>query len=105
MAFEHLGRIGRLITLADLLSFPDSHFTSTRPAYFQGMVNRAKRGELRLDRALYGMRGRAQGRAAAPERHRVTVAMDVAGLYQPARSAGDIARRMQAQLNTGSTSE
>jgi len=100
MAFEHLGRIGRLITLADLLTFPDTHFTGSRPAYFQGMVNRAKRGELRLDRALYGMRGRAQYRAADPAGSTVTVPLELqaVGNYRPLRSAGDIAKAVQARL-------
>ena len=101
MAFEYLGRQGRLITLADLLTFPDSHFTGSRPAYFQAMINRAKRGELRLDRALYGMRNRAKLRAADPNRHTVTVALELRGNqnYQPLPSAGDIARRMEARLS------
>jgi replication initiation protein RepC len=100
MAFEYLGRQGRVITLADLLTFPDSHFTGSRPAYFQGMVNRAKRGELRLDRAIYGMRSRAKLRADDPERHAVTVPMELRGTanYQPLPSLGDAAKRIQAHL-------
>jgi replication initiation protein RepC len=100
MAFEHLGRIGRLITLADLLTFPDSHFTGGRPAYFQGMVNRAKRGELRLDRALYGMRGRAQSRTVDPGRHTVTVPLEMPGIAarQAGRSVGDVANSLGARL-------
>jgi replication initiation protein RepC len=100
MAFEYLGRQGRLITLADLLTFPDSHFTGSRPAYFQAMVNRARRGELRLDRALYGMRNRASLRAADPDRHRVSVRMAIPGLasYQAPQSAGAIARNLEARL-------
>ena len=100
MAFEHLGRIGRLITLADLLTFPDNHFTGSRPAYFQGMINRAKRGELRLDRALYGMRNRAQYRAADPGRHAITVPVELPGIgaREAAPSLGDIANTVGARL-------
>ena len=100
MAFEHLGRIGRLITLADLLTFPDNHFTGPRPAYFQGMINRAKRGELRLDRALYGMRSRAQHRAADPGRHAVTVSLEMPamGVRLPGRSVGELANSLGARL-------
>ena len=100
MAFEHLGRIGRLITLADLLSFPDSHFTGSRPAYFQGMINRAKRGELRLDRALYGMRSRAQYRLAGPARHNITVPMALPAVAQreAPHSIGQVANSVGARL-------
>jgi replication initiation protein RepC len=100
LAFDYLGRQGRLITLADLLTFPDSHFTGSRPAYFQAMVNRAKRGELRLDRALWGMRNRAELRVADPDRHTITVPMELRGNpnYRPLPSAGEIARRMEARL-------
>jgi hypothetical protein len=64
------------------------------------MVNRAKRGGLRLDRALYGMRGRAQQRNADPARHPVTLPIGLRGPgnYQPLPSAADAAKRLQARL-------
>jgi replication initiation protein RepC len=99
-AYDQLGRVGRLITLADLLSFPDSHFTGSRPAYFQGMINRARKNQLRLDRALYGMRTRAEYRAADPARHAVVVKPHAPGAYlsDSTRRLDDIAKGIGQRL-------
>jgi replication initiation protein RepC len=102
-AFERLGAMGRLLALAELLSYGDDHFKSSRPAYFQGMVNRAARGELNLTRALYGMRQRAEAREADPRQHAANIA--VPPVYNTAETAEilnaaaqDLAKRRLAAL-------
>lgn len=55
----------RIIAFADMLTYPDAHFTKTRGAYFAGMVQKAEAGRLNLGSSVYGMRQRAAIHARA----------------------------------------
>ncbi len=51
-----LGRPKAAIAIAVLSSKPDNHFVRSRSAYFRAMLQRARSGELHLDRSVWGLR-------------------------------------------------
>ena len=51
-----LGRERAAVAVAVVSTKPEEHFTSTPGGYFYGMIARAKRGELNLDRTIWGLR-------------------------------------------------
>jgi replication initiation protein RepC len=55
-ACQTLGREMAAIALAIVSTKDPDYFTRTPGHYFHGMVERAKRGELHLDRTLWGLR-------------------------------------------------
>ncbi|MDE2185007.1 MAG: replication protein C, partial [Alphaproteobacteria bacterium] len=61
-ACQALGRETAAITVAVVSTKDPDHFTRTAGHYFHGMIQRAKKGELNLDRTLWGLRqaGRAK---------------------------------------------
>ena len=56
-ACQTMGREMAAIAVAIVSTKDPEHFTRTAGHYFHGMVQRAKRGELNLDRTLWGLRG------------------------------------------------
>jgi replication initiation protein RepC len=56
-ACQTLGRNMAAIAVAIVSAKPDDHFRGTPGGYFHGMISRAKAGELRLDKTIWGMRG------------------------------------------------
>ena len=59
-----MGRETAAIALAIVSTKDPEHFTRTAGHYFHGMVERAKRGELHLDRTLWGLRSDRHNRTA-----------------------------------------
>ena len=55
-ACQAMGREMAAIAVAVVSTKNPEHFTRTAGHYFHGMVQRAKRGELHLDRTLWGLR-------------------------------------------------
>ncbi len=51
-----MGREKAAIALAIVSARPPEYFTATPGGYFHGMVNRAKAGQLNLDRTIWGLR-------------------------------------------------
>ena len=60
-----MGREGAALALAIVSSKPDGYFTRGPGGYFGGMVRRAEKGELYLEKTLWSLRG---GRRLAPSR-------------------------------------
>ena len=52
-----LGRNMAAIAVAVVSAKPENHFRGSPAGYFHGMVNKARSGELRLDKTIWGMRG------------------------------------------------
>jgi replication initiation protein RepC len=61
-----LGRERAAIAVAIVSTKPAEHFTATPGGYFCGMIARAKRGELNLDRTIWGLRTGAGRGAPVP---------------------------------------
>jgi len=59
-----LGRQTAAIALAIVSTKDPEHFTRTAGHYFHGMIERAKKGELHLDRTLWGLRSDRRDRTA-----------------------------------------
>jgi replication initiation protein RepC len=51
-----MGREQAALALAIVSTRPASHFTRGTASYFAGMVRKARRGELRLDRSVWALR-------------------------------------------------
>ena len=51
-----MGREGAALALAILSAKPAAHFTRGPGGYFGGMVRRAEKGELYLEKTLWGLR-------------------------------------------------
>jgi replication initiation protein RepC len=51
-----MGRETAALAMAMVSTKPPEHFTTTAGAYFGGMVRRAEKGELRLERSLWKLR-------------------------------------------------
>jgi replication initiation protein RepC len=51
-----MGRERAAIAVAIVSAKPASYFTTTPGGYFHGMVMKAKKGELNLDRTVWGLR-------------------------------------------------
>lgn len=92
----------RIIAFADMLTYPDAHFTKTRGAYFAGMVQKAEAGRLNLGSSVYGMRQRAaihsrasftprlsKARAASQSTIHVSSALGAAARRLGAAAAGE----------------
>jgi len=66
-ACQILGRNMAAIAVAVVSAKPGNHFRGSPAGYFHGMVNKAKSGELRLDKTIWGMRGASNpGRNSRP---------------------------------------
>ena len=57
-----LGRDGALLAIAVVATKPEGHFTGSAGGYFSGMVRRAAKGELFLEKSLWGLRTAKYGR-------------------------------------------
>ena len=57
-----MGREGAALALAIVSTKPTSHFTRGPGGYFGGMVRRAEKGELYLEKTLWALRGEKMGR-------------------------------------------
>ena len=55
-ACQHMGREGATIALGIVSTKPPSHFVRGPGGYFAGMVRKAEKGELYLERSLWGLR-------------------------------------------------
>jgi len=62
-ACRALGRDHAALALAIVSTKPEKHFTSGAGGYFAGMVRKAERGELHLDRSLWALREAKWGKA------------------------------------------
>ncbi len=62
-----MGRETAAIALAIVSTKDPDHFTRTAGHYFHGMVQRAKRGELHLDRTIWGLRANQNQRPKPAE--------------------------------------
>jgi replication initiation protein RepC len=65
-ACQILGRNMAAIAVAIVSSKPEDHFRTTPAGYFHGMISRAKMGELRLDKTIWGMRGASNPGTSRP---------------------------------------
>ena len=66
-ACQTMGRDRAALALAIVLTKPESHFSRSAGGYFAGMVRKAERGELRLERSLWALR---EARYGKPDRRR-----------------------------------
>ena len=57
-----LWRDGALLEIAVVATKPEGHFTGSAGGYFGGMVRRAAKGELFLEKSLWGLRTAKYGR-------------------------------------------
>ncbi len=64
-ACQILGRNMAAIAVAVVSAKPENHFRGSPAGYFHGMVNKARSGELRLDKTIWGMRGASNAGANA----------------------------------------
>jgi replication initiation protein RepC len=64
-ACQILGRNMAAIAVAVVSAKPENHFRGSPAGYFHGMVNKARSGELRLDKTIWGMRGASNAGASA----------------------------------------
>jgi replication initiation protein RepC len=67
-ACRTMGREQAAVALAIVSTKPAGHFTRGAGGYFAGMVRKAERGELRLERTLWALKDRKWGPRAAGER-------------------------------------
>ncbi len=61
-ACQIMGREMAAIAVAIVSTKDTGHFTRSAGGYFAGMVQKAERGELHLDRSLWALRGAHFGR-------------------------------------------
>jgi replication initiation protein RepC len=66
-ACQTMGRDRAALALAIVSTKPADHFSSSAGGYFAGMVRKAERGELRLERSLWALR---EARYGKPDRRR-----------------------------------
>jgi replication initiation protein RepC len=58
-----MGREQAAVALAIVSTKPEAHFTRGAGGYFAGMVRKAERGELRLERTLWALKDQKWGAA------------------------------------------
>lgn len=93
-----LGRQPAAVAIALISARPPGHFHSSGPGgYLRGMLRRAGKGELFLDRGLYGLRDRAR-LAAASE---LTAVNPQLGLYKMRSSGANGASAASARTSHG----
>ena len=61
-ACQLLGRDAATLAIAVVAAKADGYFTSSAGGYFGGMVRRAAKGELWLEKSLWGLRQKKYGR-------------------------------------------
>jgi replication initiation protein RepC len=76
-----MGRDQAALALAIVSTKADSHFTSGAGGYFAGMVRKAGRGELRLERTLWALKDRKWGAAKGSRDSRKGIGNE--GAYGP----------------------
>jgi replication initiation protein RepC len=62
-ACQTLGREKAAVAIAIVSAKDPDHFTRTPAHYFHGMIARAKRGELNLERTIWGLRSEKRQKA------------------------------------------
>jgi replication initiation protein RepC len=62
-ACQSMGRDRAVLALAIVSTKPEGHFSRSAGGYFAGMVRKAERGELRLERSLWALREARYGKA------------------------------------------
>jgi replication initiation protein RepC len=65
-ACRELGRVPAAIAVAIVSTKEEGYFRTSSGGYFHGMVEKAKRGELHLERTLWGLRRGAQPAGSPP---------------------------------------